>query len=148
MKPWTEAHRREVRARKHEIAAERERAYGHSTSVLISLPISEETWRDWLTYSAGFDDARIEREVRRVRALAEGRLVRETKTITDRLEAFRCDGCRDSVAEGAPRWSRTSDGNEYCKGCRRDASEHATENGATVVRVKVRVRHVTRIRRA
>jgi len=69
---------------------------------------SEERWRRNLTI-CNLDPARIDREVRRVRALAEGRLVREVRfkvrgrlgeseETSDRAEA--AEACRDRVASG------------------------------------------------
>jgi hypothetical protein len=87
--PWTEAHQREAQRRTYEIAAELVGA-GHVAAAWMLVPPSladgiaqsEEFWRDWLgTVSHDgrplLDPARIDREVRRVRGLAEGRLVRE-----------------------------------------------------------------------
>lgn len=95
-----------------------------------------------------FDAARIDREVQRVCALAEGRLVRETTTTMRGRHAFRCHGCGDQVAEGVARWERESDGCEFCTACHGDASMQAADEDDRVVRVKTKVRRVTRIRRA
>lgn len=79
-KPWTEAHKREALRRTYEIAAELNddphRADGIATDAVYFSGACGR-WRAHLKTS-GLVLARIEREVRRVRALAEGRLVRET----------------------------------------------------------------------
>lgn len=82
--PWTEAHRREALRRMREIAAicatstdGSERAVGHGM-LRNTSPSDEAGFRIILAESAYMTAARIDREVARVRALAEGRLVRET----------------------------------------------------------------------
>lgn len=86
---WTEAHRREARARLYEIAAERVRTTGRESS---SYSMREEAgFRYALEREFEFDPARIEREVRRVRGLAEGRLVRESR-VESRSTCTECDG--------------------------------------------------------
>lgn len=89
-KPWTEAHRREALRRTYEIAAELAGAGSPYARGLAEDPFvaSEDGWRGWL--AAGIDAARINREVRRVRALAEGRLVRVT-TWCMRANGSTCD---------------------------------------------------------
>ncbi len=79
-KPWTEAYAREALMRTYEIAAE---IVGAQSSADADTPAdgafadveSEAEWRKAL--HPYIEDARINREVRRVRALAEGRLARE-----------------------------------------------------------------------
>lgn len=81
-KEWGEAHRGQARARLYQLAA---------SAVLDGVDwatagdiansggaIGERHFRDTLRVYADFDVARINREVRHVRALAEGRMVRET----------------------------------------------------------------------
>jgi hypothetical protein len=85
--------------------------------------------------------------LRKVRAIAEARLVRRTIVTTEGREQFCCNGCRQDIPDGAPRWERKSDGCMFCEGCHRDASEGAAEEGDSVVRVKVRVRRITITRR-
>lgn len=79
-RPWGEAHRREALRRTYEIAAE------HSADHRVARQFGSDAWsgvqdeRSFRLYMmlGGLDAARIDREARRVRALAEGRLVRET----------------------------------------------------------------------
>jgi ribosomal protein S27E len=94
---WGEAERREAKARQHELAAklilagEPDRA--HWTGIVSDDETeTEERWRTELREEAGFSPARIDAEVRRVRALAQGRLVRST-TMEKRI---RCDACDDT----------------------------------------------------
>lgn len=77
-KPWTAKHKAEAQRRTYEIAA--------TLNPLPAIDLAqaalwgaqcERRYRDNLS-NAGFDAPRIEREVRRLRGLAEGRLVRET----------------------------------------------------------------------
>ncbi len=72
--PWTEAHIQEANARTYEIAAELHRmsnSHRRNAATLAQDEGTSEVWyRDALAY-AGLDAARIEREDRRVRALAE-----------------------------------------------------------------------------
>lgn len=80
---WTEAHRREARARLYQIAAEMliaGLAWSHAVDVAMdgSAAVSEPGFRACLRHYGEFDPARIDREVRRVDGLATGRLVRET----------------------------------------------------------------------
>ncbi len=78
MKPWTEAHRREALRRTYDIAAELTGAGGDFFPHIS--PGNVETVRHFRATLAGharLDTARIDREERRVRGLAEGRLVRE-----------------------------------------------------------------------
>lgn len=80
-KVWGEAHRREAEPRTFELAAEQIRAGEYDGDKFVELTENaqrEDWWRSALA-EMGFDAARIDREVRRVRALAEGRLVRETR---------------------------------------------------------------------
>ena len=85
MKEWTEKHQQEALRRTYEIAAElvgagkvQEATYLVSNAGYYAG--AEDSWRGDLADADGpaFDAARIDREVRRVRGLAEGRLVRET----------------------------------------------------------------------
>jgi hypothetical protein len=92
MKAWDERHRREALRRTYEIAAEMAYEGRHRFAWWIQPSgdsgqeleySSEQEWRDLLkgedrSTGSGLDAARIDREVRRIRALAEGRLVRET----------------------------------------------------------------------
>lgn len=80
-KPWTEAHRREALRRTYEIAAEIAAKDDSNAAAWLcegaaGYAQTEALWRSELGDHC--DPARIDREVRRVRALAEGRLVRET----------------------------------------------------------------------
>lgn len=77
MKEWTDVHRREALRRTYEIAAE------HAEYDSCARPLADDPWVNdeqmWRQDLASILDAvRIDREVRRVRALSEGRLVRET----------------------------------------------------------------------
>lgn len=82
-RPWTEAHRREALRRTYEIAAElaavgeERRAYGLAGQNGAHDP---DVWTTDLSEEAGLYAARVEREERRVRALADSppRLVRVT----------------------------------------------------------------------
>lgn len=65
--PWTEAHRREALRRTYEIGAELVADDGDDHRAYLLLETGT-------PYAGG----RVDREVRRVRALAEGRLVRDT----------------------------------------------------------------------
>lgn len=81
--PWTEAHQREALRRTYELAAELAgRGMVDEAFELCEVPRnmarSVASWRASL--GCGFDAVRVKREVRRVRALAERRLVRETVT--------------------------------------------------------------------
>lgn len=84
---WTEAHRREAWARIFELTAAALREHTHEplrkTIALVprSLVATEKVFRVRGLDGFGFDPDRIDREVRRVRALAEGRLVRETRVV-------------------------------------------------------------------
>lgn len=126
-KPWIEAHRREALRRTYEIAAEMQ-PYEAAwlTQGAESYAKNEVAWRNNLSdeNSAALSVGRIDREVRRVRALAEGRLVRET---TWRVEYPTGNNDR-SV------WTNLA-----------DAREEAKPNKW---RVAARVVRVTRIRRA
>lgn len=101
---WTEAHRREAYCRTWELAAAlaRDGRQMEATELLETpwnIAQREATWRADL--GCAFDPARIDREVRRVRALAEGRLVRETRErwrIVDTTE-----GCHVTIWEGDQR---------------------------------------------
>lgn len=87
MKPWGEAHQRETARRLYEIAAE----YAGRGDDLRALEIaseitddlSEAAFRESLFDPPGPDMGmvQIEREVRRIRALAEGRLVRSEERV-------------------------------------------------------------------
>lgn len=96
-RPWTDAHRREALRRTYEIAAEacekRPSADIRNGLAAMSYDVEagEDRWRAALAQWLQIDPARIDREVRRVRALAEGRLVRETDT---RYVVARSDGER------------------------------------------------------
>lgn len=89
---WTEAHQREALRRRYELAAELESAgFSNAARMMASREwvVIESDWRRQLAGDAvreggeyaptGFAWARIDREVRRVDALATGRLVRETR---------------------------------------------------------------------
>jgi hypothetical protein len=77
--PWTEAHRREAIRRIYELAAElsAENLCGAESMAKRALWYSEAAalWSAFL--GSWFDADRVKREVRRLRGLAEGRLVRE-----------------------------------------------------------------------
>lgn len=111
---WTEAHRKEALARQHEIAAGLVRGGNYEQAqTLVGEDFEDAAREDWwrgALYRAGLDHARIDREVRRVCALAEERLVRETssawrvtdkttgKTIAERRN--RDDAGRELIAVG------------------------------------------------
>lgn len=95
--PWTKAHRDEAWACMCDIAKRR----GFEVDpARAALPTpwqrsceTEKDFRAWLASGAtGLDANGIRVAVRRVRALAEGRLVRETKT----ENRIRCAECQDS----------------------------------------------------
>lgn len=80
-KMWRQKHQREARRRIYEIAAEVDGVSSeHVASSIVASVLwssaSERHFRDGLA-EANFDQNRIDREVRRVRGLAEGRLTRE-----------------------------------------------------------------------
>jgi hypothetical protein len=95
-RPWGEAHRREALIRIFEIGAELARAHGKAAAHRTLSPwfghmgpaadptYTEAQFRELLSgplvefARTTLTPARIDAEVRRVRALAEGRLVRET----------------------------------------------------------------------
>lgn len=84
-KPWAEKHRREAAARLYELAAAKTRAGDDIAALEIAVAVPEEamTEADFRTIlfdppGADMGVTEIEREVRRVRALAEGRLVRQS----------------------------------------------------------------------
>lgn len=96
-KAWGDNHRREALRRTYEIAAEVvfEEANEQRAHYLLNATrgwASEERWRDHLA-RCRIDPARIDREVRRVRALAEGRLVRDTRWRVEGTDAAEEDGC-------------------------------------------------------
>lgn len=124
MKPWTEKHRREA------LRAMLMICYGHTfdrpgdvapRSTVFRVPVSdadsEESFRAAL--ATAMRPVRIDREVRRVRALAEGRLVREERWHV-----------------GACVWDNETDARTYARECRR-----------RFPRTKPPVVRVTRIRR-
>lgn len=79
--PWDERHRREAWTRIFELTAAALRAstkpLGKTDALDPDLLVHDEvTFREWGLRFHGFDDARKDREVRRVRDLAEGRKVR------------------------------------------------------------------------
>lgn len=79
---WTEAHRREALRRLYEIAAEQVGA-GNESRVAKGCPHesdigNEDEYTFALRHGLLLNAARIDREVSRIRALAEGRLVRVT----------------------------------------------------------------------
>ncbi len=78
--PWTEAHRREALRRGYEIAAGLE-ATRPTVPQATGVHIDARTVDDFRATLDiwGLPVTRVEREVRRVRALAEGRMVRETQ---------------------------------------------------------------------
>ncbi|HSN16444.1 MAG TPA: hypothetical protein VLT61_17550 [Anaeromyxobacteraceae bacterium] len=79
MSEWGPKHSLESDARSMEIAAELRRAGNVSASYgLACAPSATESDFRRSIGAAGLGPARIDREVRRVRGLAEGRLVRET----------------------------------------------------------------------
>lgn len=80
-KKWGEAHRREALRRTYEIAAELSSQFPiDADEMCMSAGMYAESAEKFRTNLKGYGDidaTRIDREVRRVRALAEGRLVRE-----------------------------------------------------------------------
>lgn len=88
-KEWAEAHRREARIATRRLADDADLAGNPALAMALTSIANTATgaqistdskWRERLRL-VGLTDARIEREVRRVRAFAEGRLVRETEWI-------------------------------------------------------------------
>lgn len=80
--PWAETCQREARRRSYEIAAELTGVGLEGEAECLTVDDredvkTEERWRSALD-RAGLEEYRIEREVRRVRELAEGRLIRES----------------------------------------------------------------------
>ncbi len=74
---WTKAHWREATARTHEIVAAMVRGGGVASAPEGGATCGHEgEFRWWLKVIAALDVDDIAREVRRVRGLAEGRLVR------------------------------------------------------------------------
>lgn len=90
MKPWTDAHRREAAAAFCEAARDTILRGADPTRALDGARggwsvESEDRFRLYLSYLDGFgQDATIHATVRRVRALAEGRLVRDKGWRVDR----------------------------------------------------------------
>ena len=122
---WGEAHRREALRRTYEIAAEmvgegRCDPADRAAANAMQMVVEEIGFRGLLVNWIGLDPARIDREVARVRALAEGRLVRET---------------------GA----RLSDSKQFLT---LDAARRARREIAKIEGRRLYVIHVTRIRRA
>jgi hypothetical protein len=83
-KPWSDAHTREARRRTYELAAELSADWRKAKGLIRDVWESatcggEDLWRE--SIGAFFSTARVDAEVRRVRALAEGRFVRETETM-------------------------------------------------------------------
>jgi len=81
--PWTEAHQREARRRCYELAAElagvgRDADAGDLAAAAQGLGTADEERFRYMLAGVDFADGDIKRAVKRVRALAEGRLVRET----------------------------------------------------------------------
>lgn len=81
-KPWGGAHQREALRRTYEIAAQMVAENRGPSADRLALDLradvgSEQEWVRRLLRWSGLDSARIDREVRRVHALAEGRLVRD-----------------------------------------------------------------------
>lgn len=134
-KPWGENHRREAEVRVYELAAQEART-GSSTRAHLAVEglvreteLDEAAFREILFYAWGLDldVVTIDREVRHVRALAEGRLVRET------FVAVKVDGVaykRVSLADA-----------------RASAAEWNSDPAHAGIRLAYPV-HVTRIRRA
>lgn len=136
---WTDAHRREALRRTYEIAAwlVSEGRENDARSLIANLGEGvpdEETWRAYLYVGDGpaFSDARIDHEVRRVRALAEGRLVRETVHRVRYDNNTRPDGAWDAYTVSLPR--------EKARKTLRAMNKDCGWTGAVV--------RVTRIRRA
>lgn len=87
--PWTMAHQREALRRTYEIAAElagrgglEDQDEAGRLGRIAAAHLTEAAWRRFLggprSHAGPRRAGRIDREVRRVRELAEGRLVRET----------------------------------------------------------------------
>ena len=77
--PWTEAHQREAEARRCELAAELRRVgKGRQARMLVYYDTLDERDFGARLRDAGFDEGRITRELKRLHALVDGRLVRET----------------------------------------------------------------------
>jgi hypothetical protein len=72
---WSALHSREAHAREHQLEAELVLTYKQEPRYCASAPSTEAAFRDWMK-DAGLDADRVAREVRRVDALATGRLVR------------------------------------------------------------------------
>ncbi len=100
---WTEAHEREADARLYEIAArllreKQERAHQVARATYGEQTQKEEHFRAALLY-AGLAPAEIDREVRRTRARAEGRVSPDVIT-TERLFCIRfADGTYEGIDE-------------------------------------------------
>lgn len=75
---WGPKHGNIAKARQHEIVAERMHV-GDREITTASSTHTEDGFRFWLDACAGIDDARIDREVRRVDRFARGVIVMETK---------------------------------------------------------------------
>jgi len=119
---WTEKHRLEARAACYRLAAERALA-GLPPSGLLTGHVRDVVGFMATLERAGLDAKRVVREVRRVRALAEGRLVRETlvRVVDDDMI------CGEGRSRG-------------------EARQHAAFRGYSLA--DVRIVRVTRIRRA
>lgn len=149
---WTEAHQREATvclleiARNAALRGDRATMLKAARCAALSDMGDEGSFRRRL--SGLLDPRVVRREVRRVRRLAEGRLVRETKAVVSGRDACRCHGCGGAIAEGARRWERKSDGCEFCGDCLSDARDEAAENEDRVTLMRTVTRRVTRIRRA
>lgn len=147
---WTDAHKWEALARLHELYVEIVRKHTGATRAMSLDGIADERrFREALqgAYVCGaaghpFDPARIDREVRRVRALAEGRLVREAAHVEWRVMSGRTVAVR-WYESGAPEGVHL-DGPKAEERARAYVAEHSARYPEfRAVRV-----HVTRIRRA
>lgn len=74
---WTDEHRSEARRRAYELAATLPAQKARTIALDAEWGAAGEQHYRRILREAGLDTGRIEREVRRLRALAEGRLVRE-----------------------------------------------------------------------
>ena len=77
---WTTKHAREAQRRAYEIAATLPEREGRALALDAEWGAASERYYRSALDTAGLDEPRIEREVRRLRGLAEGRLVRTTST--------------------------------------------------------------------
>lgn len=136
-RPWTEKHQREALRRTYEIAAECVSRGDDNGAVLVTNEpfaacMFESRWRESLErigVAEGFTADRINREVRRVRDIAEGRKVWE---VVPRFAVVRSDGMRSASFEAR------SSANDYANSPLRQPSHTYTVE-------RIRVHRLVRI---